>query len=155
MPPAAARELEQVRGPVVRLQMRGGQQAHPFNLAKDSESESVNRRLAGEAGGLAGGRAVASPSAGIATEQLKRKSDADEDTKEKLAERVAGKEQPAAAPSSLYFNPQLMTDSDGKATIRFTMPTVESEYRLLVDALGQGRIGSQQQTIVCGGAPTK
>ncbi len=66
-----------------------------------------------------------------------------------------GKPQSAVAPASLYFNPQLMTDSNGKATIQFTMPPVEAEYRLLVDALGQGRIGSQQQRIFCSDAPAK
>jgi hypothetical protein len=33
-------------------------------------------------------------------------------------------------------------------TFEFTMPQGESEYRLLVDALGKGRLGSQQQIIV-------
>jgi hypothetical protein len=52
------------------------------------------------------------------------------------------------APPSLYFNPQLVTDESGRVTIEFTMPEGETEYRLLVDALGKGRIGSKQQTIV-------
>jgi hypothetical protein len=60
------------------------------------------------------------------------------------------KSEAAAAPPSLYFNPQLMTDADGRATVRFVMPQVASEYRLLIDALGQGRIGSRQQIIICG-----
>ena len=94
-------------------------------------------------------------SARLMDEQLKRKSDADLDAKQQLAEKAAAKPQAAAAPSSLYFNPQLMTDSEGQATVRFKMPQAESEYRLLVDALGQGRIGSRQQTIVCGSAPSK
>ncbi|HZL89603.1 MAG TPA: hypothetical protein VFB96_14660, partial [Pirellulaceae bacterium] len=52
------------------------------------------------------------------------------------------------APPSLYFDPQLVTDANGRVTIVFTMPEGETEYRLLVDALGKGRIGSKQQTIV-------
>jgi len=59
---------------------------------------------------------------------------------------------PPAAPAALYFNPQLLTDKEGRATIEFTMPKTPAEYRLLIDALGQGRIGSQQMTIVCGQA---
>jgi hypothetical protein len=156
--PPVAQKFEQTRVPIVTLQVPGGQQARAFNLEKDSEVESVNRRAAGVAGGLGsfgGGRAIAGPSAGVAAEQLKRKSDTDDARKERLAEGAAAKPQSAAAPSSLYFNPQLMTDSDGKATIQFTMPQADSEYRVLVDALGQGRIGSQQQTIICGNAPSK
>jgi hypothetical protein len=55
----------------------------------------------------------------------------------------------SAAPASIYFNPRLIADDNGRATIEFTMPLVESEYRLLIDALGNGRIGSLQQVIEC------
>ncbi len=73
---------------------------------------------------------------------------------EKLAEKkldaakdnVASK--PTAPPPSLYFNPNLETDANGVATVRFTMPATASEYRLLIDAIGQGRIGSRQELIV-------
>ena len=53
-----------------------------------------------------------------------------------------------AAPASLYFNPQLVTDQNGRVTFEFTMPEGETEYRLLIDALGKGRLGSKQQLIV-------
>ncbi len=150
--------FEQAGGPIVTMQVRGGQQARAFNLAKDSETESVNRRVVGVAGGgagFSGGRPAAGPPAGAVTDQLKQKSDGNEMKKEQLAELAAAKPQSAAAPAALYFNPQLMTDSGGKATIQFTMPQADAEYRVLIDALGQGRIGSQQQTIVCGGTPSK
>jgi uncharacterized protein YfaS (alpha-2-macroglobulin family) len=52
------------------------------------------------------------------------------------------------APTSLYFNPHMVADKSGQVTIEFVMPPVESEYRLLVDALGNGRIGSRQEMIV-------
>ena len=55
----------------------------------------------------------------------------------------------SGAPASIYFNPRLIADENGRATIDFTMPAVESEYRLLIDALGNGRIGSLQQVIQC------
>jgi hypothetical protein len=48
-----------------------------------------------------------------------------------------------------------MTDANGQATIRLVMPPVESEYRLLIDALGNGRIGSMQEILVCGPATAK
>jgi hypothetical protein len=32
------------------------------------------------------------------------------------------------------------------------MPVADSEYRLLIDALGQGRTGSRQQQLTCGAA---
>jgi hypothetical protein len=53
-----------------------------------------------------------------------------------------------AMPASLYFNPRLATDPNGYATIEFTMPEVESDYRVLIDAFGQGRIGSAEVTIM-------
>jgi hypothetical protein len=59
----------------------------------------------------------------------------------------------SAALPTLYFNPQLVTDANGRVTFEFTMPEGESEYRLLVDALGKGRIGSVQQVIVGTGQP--
>jgi hypothetical protein len=54
-----------------------------------------------------------------------------------------------AAPPALYFNPRLMTDEQGYATIEFQLPQVESQYRVLIDAFGQGRIGSVELPIVC------
>lgn len=54
------------------------------------------------------------------------------------------------APAALYFNPQLATDAQGRANIEFVVPPVESEYRLLIDALGQGRVGSRQQQLIIG-----
>jgi len=55
-----------------------------------------------------------------------------------------------AAPAALYFNPDLLTDAEGRAVIEFVMPSVEAQYRLLVDALGQGRLGSHEQLLSCG-----
>ena len=61
----------------------------------------------------------------------------------------------SAAPAAIYFNPQLLTDAAGRVTIEFNMPPVAAEYRVLIDALGHGRIGSQQQVIACGGNEKK
>jgi len=63
---------------------------------------------------------------------------------------LAAKAEAMAAPPSLYFNPQLVTDTQGRATVEFVMPQVDSQYRLLIDALGQGRIGSRQDVFSCG-----
>jgi hypothetical protein len=62
---------------------------------------------------------------------------------------AALKQQDGSAPASLYFNPQLLTDAQGQVTIEFDMASVASEYRLLIDALGQGRIGSAEHTLLC------
>lgn len=53
-----------------------------------------------------------------------------------------------AAPPALLFEPSLATDAQGQATIEFTLPDVDCEYRVLIDAIGHGRIGSLQQVIV-------
>jgi hypothetical protein len=56
--------------------------------------------------------------------------------------------EPGSAPASLYFQPHLVADENGFATIEFMLPAVESEYRLLIDAVGSGRIGSAEALIV-------
>jgi hypothetical protein len=62
---------------------------------------------------------------------------------------------PASLPASLYFNPNLQTNDQGLATIEFTLPPVNSQYRLLIDALGNGRIGSRQDLITIQGEAAK
>lgn len=66
-----------------------------------------------------------------------------------LRERPAGATGKAAAPDSIYWRPLKPTASDGSFTIEFTMPAVESEYRMLLDAVGDGRMGGQQQLLIC------
>lgn len=44
--------------------------------------------------------------------------------------------------------PALMTDHDGRATVRFRLPLRPATYRVLVDAHGNGRIGSAMSTII-------
>jgi hypothetical protein len=75
---------------------------------------------------------------------------ADETDAPASADKLAESEwKKASAPASLYFNPRLATDEDGFVTITFQMPAVESDYRVLVDALGDGRIGSRELRIQC------
>jgi uncharacterized protein YfaS (alpha-2-macroglobulin family) len=68
-----------------------------------------------------------------------------------LADRESRSNRSSGSPAAaavLYANPQLVTDANGRATIEFMMPPGETSYRLLVDALGKGRIGSKQEVIV-------
>ena len=55
----------------------------------------------------------------------------------------------SVAPASLHFDGNLKTDEQGFVTLQFRMPEVESEYRLLIDAVGKNRVGSQQALIIC------
>jgi len=103
---------------------------------------------ASSAGRLAAGGAELAPTA-----QARARAAGEAGAKEAREDLEDKKSDAAAAPPSLYFNPQLMTDANGLATIRFVMPPVDSEYRVLIDALGQGRIGSRQALIVGRGAP--
>jgi len=122
----------------------------PAGAPRSAEPESL--RLAphspGAAGGMPGGFG-ASASAGMPPRVL-----AAADTK-KAAEaekKDADKDSNSSAtPPSIYFDANLTTDENGNATIRFTMPSVPCEYRLLIDALGHGRIGSRQELIAAGG----
>lgn len=54
-----------------------------------------------------------------------------------------------AAPDTLFWRPMSLVGSDGLLTIEFNMPAAESDYRLLLDAIGNGRIGGQQQLLIC------
>jgi hypothetical protein len=62
-------------------------------------------------------------------------------------QRTEGEE--SRAPVTLYFNPRLETDADGYATIELQMPDAEADYRILIDAIGHGRIGSAEMLIMC------
>lgn len=53
------------------------------------------------------------------------------------------------APDTLFWRPLSLVGSDGLFTIEFNMPTAESDYRLLLDAIGNGRIGGHQQLLIC------
>ena len=60
----------------------------------------------------------------------------------------AAKKDVSTDPASLLFQPLLTTDARGQAVIEFTLPENDSEYRVLIDAIGHGRVGSLQQVIV-------
>jgi hypothetical protein len=127
------------------------------NLAAPSASESAGgaRGGAGKPGGSAGkGQTAGSGGGRPAAQAFNMPREADELRKYADNRTAEGKLRENAdagqgAPASLYFNPQLITDERGEATIEFVMPAVESEYRLLIDAIAGGRIGSVQQVIRC------
>jgi hypothetical protein len=117
-------------------------------------SEDINRRALhldrseGHAAAAVSGRAAAAGLSAAAAKEGARP----------LQNNLAGtadKAKDATPPAALYFNPQLMTDADGRATIQFTMPRVDSDYWLLIDALGHGRFGSRQELIAVGSTPGK
>jgi uncharacterized protein YfaS (alpha-2-macroglobulin family) len=95
--------------------------------------------------------ALRAKQASNANEQEKlaeKKADEKNPEEKNLAkDKDAAADCPPAAPPSLYFNPNLQTDANGAAIVRFSMPAGATEYRILIDALGQGRIGSRQELI--------
>jgi uncharacterized protein YfaS (alpha-2-macroglobulin family) len=68
------------------------------------------------------------------------------------AKALQAKEAQEQAPTKLYFDPQLATDAQGFVNIEFVMPPVDSQYRVLIDALGRGRVGSYEQQLIVGGS---
>jgi hypothetical protein len=79
----------------------------------------------------------------LAKQELAKKNDS-------LATTASAAKAPTTkAPASLYWNPQLTADAQGRAVIEFTMPAVESNYRILIDAYGNGRLGSAQEVVLC------
>jgi hypothetical protein len=115
----------------------GGEQAGKSVKESPDGDKSGNRPL----GPVAENPVAENP--GAENEERREKLDASSPKRRYAGDGVAL----GAAPASLYFNPQLIADENGRATIEFKMPPVESEYRLLIDALGNGRIGSLQQVI--------
>lgn len=52
-------------------------------------------------------------------------------------------------PATLYFNADLRTDAEGRVSISFTLPPTSGRYRLLLDAIGAGKVASSQRVIAC------
>jgi hypothetical protein len=126
-----------------------GNTASAANAAKPSEPESLRLPAPGAAPGAAGGFGASSspalPARALAAATTNKAAAAEKKDADKDLNRPA-------EPASLYFDPNLVTDANGNANIRFQMPSVPCEYRLLIDALGHGRIGSRQELLI-GGAP--
>lgn len=53
-----------------------------------------------------------------------------------------------SVPVTLFWNPRLVTDTSGKAKIRFQLPPQAGKYRVLVDAHADGRLGQAETVIV-------
>jgi hypothetical protein len=146
---------ESLAGPA--SQLAGAPAAAPASAAtRSNPSEPASRRIAGAVGGAAGAAANSGPTPAIAlsakklSDSVRLQTEALDTAKPAAADRAAKADQSAAAPAAIFFNPEIQTDAAGAATVRFTMPSVQSEYRLMIDAIGDGRLGSRQQTIVCG-----
>jgi hypothetical protein len=121
------------------------------DAAKPSEQESLRLAVpaaapgspAGVTGGFGARSSGIAPVPALANADMKKTSEVDKKTADKDTNSTA-------TPPSLFFNANLATDANGNATIRFKMPSVSCEYRLLIDALGNGRIGSRQELLSCG-----
>jgi hypothetical protein len=53
-----------------------------------------------------------------------------------------------SSPPTLYWNPLLLTDENGRATLAIPRPKGNQSYRLIIDAHGNGRIGSMERVIM-------
>ena len=112
----------------------------PGGAPKPAEPESPRLADPAAAAGLSVQPSTSIPARRLAVADTNKAAEAEK--------KDADKERNASAmPPSLYFNPNLITDANGDVAIRFKMTTVPSEYRLLIDALGNGRIGSRQELI--------
>jgi hypothetical protein len=68
---------------------------------------------------------------------------------EELEREVVAASDDGAAPDSLFWRPLSAVGDDGLLTIEFTMPAVAADYRLLLDAISPGRMGGEQQLLIC------
>lgn len=69
--------------------------------------------------------------------------------REALERRQLGGNPLEVVPDTLFWRSLSQVGENGLLTIEFHMPAAESEYRLLLDAVGSGRIGGQQQLLLC------
>jgi hypothetical protein len=151
-----AASLNESIAPESNAAARGGEPLSSLsrsNAKKKAEPATTSEGgVPGAFGASSAGRLAAGGTELAPASQLRARAAGDAGAKESRDNLEDKKSDAAAAPPSLYFNPQLLTDANGLATIRFVMPPVDSEYRVLIDALGQGRIGSRQAMIVGSGA---
>ncbi len=120
---------------------RGGQNQRGQADSPPTPMRSAVTMKAANATG-AGGRPAAVPADGFAPGPTPAPAVA-------VQERQHTEGEENAAPVTLYFNPRLETDADGYATIELQMPDAEADYRILIDAIGHGRIGSAEMLIMC------
>jgi hypothetical protein len=64
-------------------------------------------------------------------------------------DRGQARSQEESVPDSLFWRPLSPVEADGTFTIEFTMPAAEADYRLLIDAIGSGRIGGKEELLRC------
>ncbi|MCC9606549.1 hypothetical protein LOC68_17300 [Blastopirellula sp. JC732] len=53
---------------------------------------------------------------------------------------------PEPAPETIYWAPLVQTDVSGAATLTFQLPKEPGKYRITIDAVGDGRIGSVRES---------
>jgi hypothetical protein len=68
---------------------------------------------------------------------------------EELEREAAATSEDGLPPDSLFWRPLSAVGDDGLLTIEFTMPAMAADYRLLLDAIGGGRMGGEQQLLIC------
>ena len=59
-----------------------------------------------------------------------------------------GADERSAPMETVCWEPLLLTDAQGRATLQFRLPDTATTYRVLVDGHAQGRIGSHLGRIV-------
>jgi uncharacterized protein YfaS (alpha-2-macroglobulin family) len=96
----------------------------------------------GRMGGMGGG-GFPTASAGVPppAQQLFRQYARQSRSATRVADDVASQE-------TVCWEPLLMTDAQGQATIQFRLPEAAATYRVLVDGHAQGRIGSHLGRLV-------
>lgn len=128
----------------------GGQSGATYGAIaerKQNPDEQAKRRLGEARGGKNNPGELQSPAGVDAAggESAAKKSDGNADRRAAVASD--GRDQ--LVPDSLFWRPLSPIDQDATFTIEFTMPAAESDYRLLIDAIGSGRIGGKEQILRC------
>jgi hypothetical protein len=108
---------------------------------------SRSRTAGGDRGALAGGTLAEGTQVADATADQMRRSLNGAADKVPLSFGTSSAPDASGLPSSLFWRPLTPTDTSGVVTIEFKLPDSPAEYRLLIDAIGAGRLGGEQRLL--------
>jgi hypothetical protein len=132
-----------------RVEKPGEQPApgEPQLESAKATAPALSRTAGGILGALAEGtRAEGTQVADATAGQMRRNLNGAAD-KAQLSFGTSPDSETSGLPSSLFWRPLTPTDTSGVVTIEFKLPDSPAEYRLLIDAIGAGRLGGEQRLL--------
>jgi hypothetical protein len=147
--PAPAREPMLRMDRLERVEKPGEQPApgEPQLESAKATAPALSRTAGGNLGSVAEGAPAAGTQVADATADQSRRNLNGAADKAQLPFDTPSAPDASGLPSSLFWRPLTPTDSSGMVTIEFKLPDSPAEYRLLIDAIGAGRLGGEQRLL--------